>query len=127
MTSSASIATHLTLDKAQAAHADWKRRLQSAAKNGVALDVETIGRDDCCDLGQWLYSNGQRLYGHLPEFQRLIGKHSEFHAITGMVASFINENSASDADSMLGGSTQFSYASMDVVLAIQDLKKAVAQ
>lgn len=118
--------TNLTLDKAQAAHADWKRKLLKAVDGAEVLDVASIRRDDCCDLGKWLHSTGKVHYGHIPEFQTLIDKHRDFHDITGIVAGIINARNTETAKSMLGGSSQFSYASMEVLVAINALKKAIA-
>lgn len=116
-------AARITLDRALASHSEWKRRLQKAVETSELLDVETIKRDDCCDLGKWVYSSGRTHYGHFPEFQTLLEKHKEFHAITGIVAGIVNDNHAETAKSMLGGSSQFSYASMEVIVAINALKK----
>jgi len=117
------VTARFTLDKAHASHSGWKRRLQKAVEVSEVLDVDTIKRDDCCDLGQWIYSSGRTHYGHFPEFQALLEKHKEFHAITGIVAGIVNDKKADTAKSMLGGSSQFSYASMEVLVAINALRK----
>jgi hypothetical protein len=117
--------SELTLDKALSAHAEWKARLRAAAQAKETLDLDTIRRDDCCDLGRWLYADGQRLYGTKPEFVHLVDKHKEFHLVTGMVAGIINGKDFETSKSMIEGSSQFASASMDVGMAILKLKKAV--
>lgn len=114
------------LDQAFIAHHQWKRRLQNAAAAGEILDVETIQRVDCCELGQWLQGEGLRLFGHRAEFTNLVNKHTEFHLVTGMVADIINRKSYVTAHSQLEGSSQFSTASTDVGIAILRLKSLVA-
>ncbi len=117
--------TVVTLDNAFRVHNEWKNRLKQAAQSGEPLDVATIKRDDCCDLGQWLKGEGQLQYGRRPEFQKLLEKHRDFHTVAGIVASMINKKSVPNADAMLQGSTQFSSASTDVLVAIMALKSAV--
>jgi methyl-accepting chemotaxis protein len=116
----------VTLDNALSAHRQWKTILQAAVNDGKVLDVETIGRDDCCDLGRWLHSKGRSLYGSKPEFTNLVNKHREFHSITGVVAGFINARTQDDAMAHLRGGSQFAFASMEVSIAIAALKAYVA-
>jgi hypothetical protein len=116
--------TNTTLDNALAAHALWKTKLLAAVESGEVLDVATIKRDDCCELGKWIYSDGKRTYGHKPEFLSLLVKHKEFHVITGIVAGIVNGKDFESAKAMMGGSSQFGSASMDVGMAIIRLKKA---
>jgi len=119
-------ASLITLEKAVHAHRQWKATLQAAAANQETLDVETIQRDDCCDLGKWLAADGRRLYGSRPEFTNLVNKHSAFHSIAGVVAKFINEGAKDAARSHLRGGSQFAFASTEVSVAIALLKAQVA-
>lgn len=115
----------VTLDSAMQAHHQWKSRLQDAVKAGEVLDVSAIRRDDCCDLGKWLYSNGRVAYGHKPEFINLMERHNVFHLVASVVAKIINGKDYEQAKSMLEGSSQFAAASTDVMLAIVRLKAAI--
>ncbi len=99
--------------------------LQTAAAKREVLDVETIKRDDCCDLGKWLAADGRRLYGNRPEFTNLVGKHTEFHCIAGVVAGFINEGAQDAVRSHLRGGSQFAFSSTEVSVAITLLKAQV--
>jgi hypothetical protein len=118
-------ASLMTLEKAVNAHRQWKATFQAAAANRETLDVETIQRDDCCDLGKWLASDGRRLYGNRPEFTNLVNKHSAFHSIAGVVAGFINDGAQDAARSHLRGGSQFAFASTEVSVAITLLKAQV--
>ena len=115
----------ITLDKAVNAHRQWKATFQAAAANRETLEVDTIQRDDCCDLGKWLTSDGRRLYGNRPEFTNLVTKHSAFHSIAGVVAGFINDGAQDAARSHLRGGSQFAFASTEVSVAITLLKAQV--
>lgn len=119
------IETELTLDRALAAHRNWKVRLREAATKGEELDETTIKRDDCCDLGRWLKSGGRTLYGHKPEFTDLVNKHRQFHSVAGMVAAIINSGESEAAQTQLGSSSQYSMASNEVGASIMVLKVVV--
>jgi hypothetical protein len=115
--------TALTLDRAFAAHQQWKVRLQDSVTSGTALDVATIRRDDCCELGKWLHSSGRSLYGGRPEFSKLVSKHASFHLVASVVAAIINAREYDDAVSVLQDSSHFAIASTEVGMAIMALKK----
>lgn len=117
--------TNITLDNAFRVHNEWKSRLKAAVSSGEPLDVATIKKDDCCELGQWLHAEGKRAYGHRPEFTRLLDKHQEFHTVASIVATIINKKDVAGAEAMLQGSSQFSSASTEVLMAIMQLKAAV--
>lgn len=118
--------TALTLDRAYAAHQQWKTRLQESIAARATLDIATIKRDDCCELGQWLYSDGRKLFGSKPQFMRLLAKHTNFHLVTGVVAKIINAKEYEEATALLQDFSLFSTASADVCVAIGELKVAVA-
>ncbi len=98
-----------------------------AASNREILDVEKIKRNDCCNLGLWIQSEGKRLYGHKIEFISLMDVHTEFHSVAGIVAGLINEQEYDKAKGHLGTSSQFSFASASVGIAITKLRVAVLQ
>ena len=113
------------LDSAIKAHAQWRTKLRDAARHQEQLDADTIGRDDCCDLGRWLHGRGQGSYGSLPAFQALVECHREFHAVAGSVAQLINRGAYSEAEQALEGNTPFSRASSEVGSAIVRLRKSL--
>jgi hypothetical protein len=116
--------TAMDLSLALRAHLQWKRKLQDAIETGEALDVDTIKRDDCCDLGRWLHGDGELTFGSRVEFTKLVHAHSEFHVVTGLIAGIINNKEFDDAIKMLLGNNHFETASRAVGIAITDLKKA---
>jgi hypothetical protein len=54
------------------AHMQWKAKLRNAALQGESLDAETVGCDDRCPLGQWLYGEGRSRWGTRPRFSELV-------------------------------------------------------
>jgi methyl-accepting chemotaxis protein len=116
--------TALTLERAFAAHQQWKVKLQESVAARAELDVATIRRDDCCELGKWLHSDARTHYGHKPEFKNLLAKHASFHLVASVVAGIINTKKYEEATAMLQDYSLFSTASADVGMAIMALKRA---
>jgi hypothetical protein len=114
----------MDLDNAVAAHAQWKTKFRAAITAKAAMDVTTIGKDNCCELGQWLYADGRKQHGTKPEFTALVEKHKGFHVEAGKVATLINAGKYAEAEAALGGSTTFGAASTETGVAIGRLKKA---
>jgi methyl-accepting chemotaxis protein len=113
----------INLDNAIKAHADWRTKLRAAGQKHEQVDAQTIGRDDCCELGKWLSGNGHSQCGSVPSFVALITAHKSFHQAAGKVAHFINSGHGDEVEKMLGSGSVFSTASSDVTRLIVQLRK----
>ncbi len=114
------------LDAAIAKHAEWKVKLRTAIAHHEQLDASTIAKDNCCQLGQWLYGAGKVKFGAKREFQSLIGLHKAFHAEAGKVSELINAKRYEEATHALENGTGYANASAEVRNAIVTLKELVA-
>ena len=115
----------INLDNAIKAHADWRSRLRTAAGKREQLDADTIGRDDCCELGKWLHGEGGKRYGAHVSFPALVDAHKAFHVEAGKVARSVNQGDAGKAEAMLEGGTPFASTSSEVGRLIVQLKKEI--
>jgi len=114
----------VNLDNAIRAHADWRGKLRGAASTGEKLDADTIGRDDCCELGRWLHGPGGAKYGTRPVFVDLITQHKNFHTAAGKVARAVNQGST-NIDAMINSGSPFADASSEVSRLIVLLKREI--
>ena len=112
----------INLDNAIKAHADWRSKLRTAAKQHEQLDADTISRDDCCELGKWIHGAGSSSYGGKPTFVALIGAHAQFHQEAGKVARCVNQGDSAKAEQMLESGTGFGRASGEVGRLIVQFK-----
>jgi hypothetical protein len=112
----------INLDNAIKAHADWRSKLRTAAKQHEQLDADTISRDDCCELGKWLHGAGSSSYGGKPTFVSLISAHAQFHQEAGKVARCVNQGDSAKAEQMLESGTGFARASGEVGRLIVQFK-----
>ncbi len=108
-------------------HAEWKTKFRSAMMKQEQLDVATIAKDNCCDLGKWLHGEAKAQFGQLGSHTDCIKKHAEFHTEAAKVAVEINNKDYSKAETMLGMGTTYSAASNAVGGAILRLKKEIGQ
>jgi hypothetical protein len=115
----------VALENAFDSHQQWKENLRRAVKAKESIDTSAIARDDCCDLGKWLYTDGQKHHWGKPEFQSLLLHHKEFHLLTGAVAEVINQKQYALAEAYLSNDTQFAQSSNEVAEAIRRLEAAV--
>jgi len=125
-------ATHLNPDqrrssvdltKAIEAHVQWKTKFRVAIQKQESMDVNTISRDDCCEIGKWLHGDGKKHHGTLTSFQEVVREHAKFHRIAGGIASAINAKRFVEAEQMIANGTEFVNQSSAVSMALTRLKR----
>lgn len=113
----------MDLTQAIAKHVEWKTRLRSAISKKEQMDVNTVAADNCCELGKWLHGPAKSSYGSLQSYKNTVSAHASFHKEAGKVASAINAQKFTEAESMLGAGTPYASASGAVGVAIANFKK----
>jgi len=116
----------IDLDKALEKHSEWKVKLRTAISKHEEMDVATISKDNCCDLGKWLHGDAKSRLAHQPSYSECVSKHAAFHVEAGRVATMINAKKYSEAETMLGAGSSFVSASTAVGVAIMRLKKDIS-
>lgn len=115
----------MDLNEAIQKHAEWKLKFRSAIAKKEQMDAATISKDNCCQLGQWLYGEGKAKYGTKPEFTSVIEKHKAFHVEVGKVARLINAAQYEQAEASLANGTSYAQASGAVGTSIIQLKRLI--
>ena len=114
----------MDLTQAIEAHHVWKIKLKNAIGARELLDAETLSKDNCCELGIWLYGEGQSKFGKLVSFPQCVTKHAAFHVEAGKVAHAINTRKYQEAEDQVDlSSSSYSIASNEVRDAITHLKQ----
>ncbi|MFI3155399.1 MAG: CZB domain-containing protein [Methylococcaceae bacterium] len=113
----------MNLDSAVQKHMEWKVKFRTAITKQEQMDAVTIGKDNCCELGQWLHGEGKTQCGGLTSYSTVLAKHAAFHVEAGKIATAINAKKYIDAEAMLGGSSAFANISGEVGIALMRLKK----
>ena len=113
----------MDLNSAISKHTEWKVKLRSAISKQEALDATSIAKDNCCELGKWLYGEAKTKFGKLPSYSECVTKHAAFHVEAGKIATTINARNFTKAETMLGSGSAYNAASSAVGAAIMHLKK----
>ncbi|AMG38197.1 CZB domain-containing protein [Achromobacter xylosoxidans] len=113
----------MNLDESIQKHAEWKLKFRAAISRKEQMDADTIGKDNCCQLGGWLYGEGKLKYGAKPEFGAIVQKHKAFHTEAGKIARLINSQQYDLAEKEMGIGTAYSQASNAVGAAIIAFKR----
>ncbi|HEX5636959.1 MAG TPA: CZB domain-containing protein [Gammaproteobacteria bacterium] len=113
----------MDLGHAIESHINWRTKFRKAITNHEAMDVATISRDNCCELGQWLHGDGKVKYGKLKSYEDCVRKHAAFHVEAGKVAKAINDKKFKEAEAMLNAGTSYTSTSNAVCVAISVIKE----
>jgi hypothetical protein len=113
----------MDLDQAIERHAQWKVKFRKAITDHETMDVETISKDNCCELGKWLHGDAKSKFGKLASHAECVKRHAVFHTEAGKVAKTINAKNYAEATNMIESGTPYAVASNAVGVAIKQLKK----
>ena len=88
------------------------------------LKANDVAADNKCPLGPWIYGDGKK-HAALPEYGALKSAHAKFHTSAGDAVRRADSGKDVTEELMLGGASEFSRASADVVKAILSMKSKV--
>jgi methyl-accepting chemotaxis protein len=115
----------MNFEEAVKKHAEWRLKFRIAISKKEQMDAATIGQDNCCQLGQWLYGEGKTRWGSNPAFQKVLDTHKAFHVQAGQIAGLINAGKYTEAEAALGNDA-YTRASNEVGVALLAFKKDAA-
>ena len=74
-------------------HTNWVRQFDELLNGTLAnpIDADVVTRDDQCELGQWLRTEGKEQHGTEEIFGRLHNDHSQFHLTAGKILKAYNK------------------------------------
>ncbi|MFZ6800502.1 CZB domain-containing protein [Undibacterium sp. Di24W] len=113
----------MNLDNAVETHAQWKTKLRTAIVKHEQLDLVTLSRDDCCELGQWLHGPGKNSFGRLATHSDCVHKHVVFHREVSKIAKAVNAQQFDLAERMLNAGTEYAQASSALSVSFLRLRK----
>jgi hypothetical protein len=68
-------------------HVTWRVKLNDFLEGKPSMTEEQATSHKACDVGKWLYSEGMKKYGTMPEMQELEKIHVELHATVKKIVS----------------------------------------
>ena len=106
-------------------HAEWKYKFRTAMTHPEPMDVATISKDDCCEIGKWLHGEAKAKHGQLASYLKCVSAHAAFHQEAGKIAALINSKKNDEAEHALAAGTPYAEASRKVGVAIIELKNDI--
>lgn len=113
----------MDLDHAVQKHAEWKTKLRAAIARHEQMDVVTLGKDNCCELGQWLHGEAKTRFSRLVSHGECLQRHAAFHVEVAKVASAVNARQFTQAEAMLGAGTAYAQISSSLSVSFMRLRK----
>lgn len=116
----------MNIDREIQRHVDWKVRFSNAIFRRESLDsyvMEIIRKENCCELGKWLHSEGKAQYGSLPSYKACLKKHAELHIEAEKIANAINTKQYINASKMIGIGSAFNTVISEACCEAIRLKK----
>ncbi len=115
------------INKAIAAHGQWKTRLKAAVEKGSSeFQPAVVKADHNCDFGKWLH--GTDVPAGLkakPEFQEVIQLHAAFHKAAGHVLELALSGQRAEAEKSMGQGSEFSKLSADMIRKLMAFKNSL--
>lgn len=113
---------NLDIDVSIAAHENWKTRLTAHLGNQSQhpLNPDEVANDHNCDLGKWIYNDGEALLGKYSTFTDLKAQHKMFHYTASNVISLVQAGEIDKAKDILEG--EFTKLSKRIKQRLTDLK-----
>ncbi len=113
----------MDLDHAVQKHAEWKTKLRAAIARHEQMDVATLAKDNCCELGQWLHGEAKTRFSRLVSHGECLQRHAAFHVEVAKVASAVNARQFTQAEAMLGAGTAYAQISSSLSVSFMRLRK----
>jgi uncharacterized protein YoxC len=114
------------LEKAIAAHGQWKGRLiRGLATRKLEMPASTIRKDDQCAFGKWLHGDSQSGQGssHYPTVKKL---HADFHQTAGRIAELVEAGRKGEAEKLMGIDGDYAAVSGKLTAALLDWKQSLS-
>jgi hypothetical protein len=113
------------IDKAVAAHGEWKSRLGAAIESGTSeFCVPVVRMDTQCAFGRWFYSlpSPIRATNHASEVQRL---HADFHLAAAEVLALALTGRSGEATDAMGPGSRYATVSGGLLDALNRWKRDI--
>ncbi len=78
-------------------HQTWLQDASEAITGRLKLDVERARRYESCELGTWVYGEGQEIFGDNEQFKEIVSNHKAFHELVVALSGNIESGNSTAA------------------------------
>jgi methyl-accepting chemotaxis protein len=104
---------------------DLTLKSRKCIANQLSLNPYIIGKDNCCELGEWLYGEGKSNYSNLKSYLEVLNIHAEFHLEAKKIAFATREKSQLEVAAMMKDGSVFSVLVLQIAQSIDHLKREI--
>ncbi len=106
------MSTHEEINKAIAAHGQWKQKLRTAIDSGECESTPgRVKQDNNCSFGKWLYERIDPEIKGSTFYHTIVKLHAEFHQEAGNILDEALNGDKNIASSQIGLGSQFAKLS----------------
>ena len=112
------------IDKAIAAHGQWKGKLRTAIETGQCESTpEKVKQDNNCSFGKWLYYRIDETYKNSAHYKTILDLHAKFHQEAGSILELAMNGDKTTASEKMGLGKPFRHLSAELTENLNDWKK----
>ena len=119
-----SVGVSVDFARVKMAHRSWRLKLRGFLDGRENLDPKKLASHRDCELGKWIYSEGQAKYSHLHDLDALEKKHQAMHSMVRQVVELKHAGKVKEAEQ---GFTNVANAAEEVVALLENVERAVTQ
>ena len=114
------------IEKAIAAHGQWKQKLRNAIDTGQSESTpERVKQDNNCSFGKWLHGRIDPAVKSMPHYQEIVALHAEFHKAAGHVLELALQGAKEEAKALIGLGSDFSKLSSRLTAKMKEWQAAL--
>lgn len=114
------------LDKAIAAHGQWKVKLRRAIDTGEAESTPArVRQDNNCSFGKWLHQRIDAQHKASPFYAEVVDLHARFHREAGTILELALAGRAEEAARLIGIGSPFSSLSGQLTRRMQAWRESL--
>ncbi len=96
------MSVHDEIDKAIAAHGQWKVKLRNAIDTGTCESTpDKVKMDDNCSFGKWLNHRIDNSYKNTSLYKEVIDLHANFHKEAGTILELALNGNKDEANELM--------------------------
>jgi methyl-accepting chemotaxis protein len=115
----------MSLSKIILKESDLVKKSRQCITNQQSLNPDVIGKDDCCELGEWLHGEGKLHYGNLNGFHELLINHAEFHLEARKIVLATKQKTDLEIADMMKDGSVFSILVLKIAHSIDYLNREI--
>ena len=111
------------IDKAIAAHGQWKGKLRTAIDTGQCESTpDRVKKDNNCSFGKWLHTRIDDSHKNSQHYKVIVDLHAKFHQEAGSILELAMNGDKEAASEKMGLGKPFRHVSAELTAKLNEWK-----